>query len=87
MSTLLLAEWRTQVTRVEKAFDETSKSARAKTCEAMKGLIKHKLNRPVFFYELSSAVNGRITSLAQLLYGAKNGMTLPCYGVMGTRRL
>ena len=44
-----LEQTRTQVTRVEKAFAETGKSARAKTCEAMKGLIKHKLNRPVFF--------------------------------------
>ena len=43
-----LEQTRTQVTRVEKAFAETGKSARAKTCEAMKGLIKHKLNRPVF---------------------------------------
>ncbi len=29
-----------QATRVEKAFAETGKPARAKTCEAMKGLIK-----------------------------------------------
>ncbi len=30
----------TQATRVEQAFEETGKVARAKTCEAMKGLIK-----------------------------------------------
>jgi ferritin-like metal-binding protein YciE len=31
---------RTQLTRVEQAFADTGKPARAKTCEAMKGLIK-----------------------------------------------
>jgi ferritin-like metal-binding protein YciE len=35
-----LAETKHHVTRVEKAFEDTGKSARAKTCEAMKGLIK-----------------------------------------------
>jgi ferritin-like metal-binding protein YciE len=35
-----LAETETQAERVEKAFEETGKAARAKTCEAMKGLIK-----------------------------------------------
>ncbi len=30
----------TQATRVEQAFEETGKVARAKTCEAMKGLVK-----------------------------------------------
>lgn len=34
-----LAETQKQVERVEKAFEETAKSARSKTCEAMKGLI------------------------------------------------
>ncbi|TWT53826.1 hypothetical protein Pla22_14590 [Rubripirellula amarantea] len=34
-----LAETEAQVERVEKAFEETGKAARAKTCEAMKGLI------------------------------------------------
>ena len=34
-----LEQTKTQVERVEKAFEETGKSARAKTCEAMKGLI------------------------------------------------
>ncbi len=34
-----LAETEKQVERVEQAFEETGKSARAKTCEAMKGLI------------------------------------------------
>jgi ferritin-like metal-binding protein YciE len=35
-----LAETEVQAERVEKAFEETGKAARAKTCEAMKGLIK-----------------------------------------------
>jgi ferritin-like metal-binding protein YciE len=35
-----LAETKNHVIRVEKAFDDTGKSARAKTCEAMKGLIE-----------------------------------------------
>ena len=35
-----LEQTRVQVTRVEQAFADTGKSARAKTCEAMKGLIK-----------------------------------------------
>ena len=35
-----LEQTRVQVTRVEQAFVDTGKSARAKTCEAMKGLIK-----------------------------------------------
>lgn len=35
-----LAETEKQVERVEKAFEDTGKSARAKTCEAMKGLIE-----------------------------------------------
>lgn len=35
-----LEETKDQVSRLEKAFEETGKSARAKTCEAMKGLIK-----------------------------------------------
>ncbi len=35
-----LEQTRTQATRVEQAFEETGKVARAKTCEAMKGLIK-----------------------------------------------
>ncbi|CAE7242805.1 ferritin-like domain-containing protein [Botrimarina mediterranea] len=35
-----LAETETHVERVEQAFEETGKSARAKTCEAMKGLLK-----------------------------------------------
>ncbi len=35
-----LAETETHVERVEQAFEETGKAARAKTCEAMKGLIK-----------------------------------------------
>lgn len=35
-----LAETEKHVERVEKAFEETGKSARAKTCEAMQGLIK-----------------------------------------------
>jgi ferritin-like metal-binding protein YciE len=35
-----LAETEKQVERVEEAFEETGKSARAKTCEAMKGLIE-----------------------------------------------
>lgn len=35
-----LEQTRTQATRVEKAFADTGKTARAKTCEAMKGLIK-----------------------------------------------
>ncbi len=34
-----LTETEKQVERVEQAFEETGKSARAKTCEAMKGLI------------------------------------------------
>jgi ferritin-like metal-binding protein YciE len=34
-----LAETKVHVTRVEKAFEDTGKAARAKTCEAMKGLI------------------------------------------------
>ncbi len=34
-----LAETEKQVERVEKAFEETGKAAKAKTCEAMKGLI------------------------------------------------
>ncbi|MDV6030717.1 MAG: ferritin-like domain-containing protein [Phycisphaera sp. RhM] len=34
-----LAETEKQVERVEKAFDDTGKAARAKTCDAMKGLI------------------------------------------------
>jgi len=34
-----LHETEQQVERVEKAFEETGKTARAKTCEAMKGLI------------------------------------------------
>jgi ferritin-like metal-binding protein YciE len=34
-----LEETRTQVERVEQAFEETGKAARAKTCEAMEGLI------------------------------------------------
>lgn len=34
-----LSETKKQVERVEKAFEDTGKSARAKTCEAMKGLI------------------------------------------------
>jgi ferritin-like metal-binding protein YciE len=35
-----LAETKDHVARVEKAFEDTGKSARAKTCEAMKGLIE-----------------------------------------------
>lgn len=35
-----LEQTRVQVSRVEQAFADTGKSARAKTCEAMKGLIK-----------------------------------------------
>lgn len=35
-----LGETKVQVERVEQAFEETGKAARAKTCEAMKGLIK-----------------------------------------------
>lgn len=35
-----LAETKQQVERVEKAFDDTGKAAKAKTCEAMKGLIE-----------------------------------------------
>ena len=35
-----LEETRQQVERVEKAFEDTGKAARAKTCEAMKGLIE-----------------------------------------------
>lgn len=34
-----LSETEKQVERVEKSFEDTGKSARAKTCEAMKGLI------------------------------------------------
>ncbi len=34
-----LAQTKVQVERVEKAFEETGKPAKAKTCEAMKGLI------------------------------------------------
>jgi ferritin-like metal-binding protein YciE len=34
-----LAETEKQVQRVEQAFEETGKAAKAKTCEAMKGLI------------------------------------------------
>jgi len=34
-----LAETEMQVGRVEQAFEETGKTERAKTCEAMKGLI------------------------------------------------
>ena len=34
-----LVETQKQVERVEKAFDDTGKPAKAKTCEAMKGLI------------------------------------------------
>jgi ferritin-like metal-binding protein YciE len=34
-----LAETKRQVERVEQAFEETGKAARAKTCEAMEGLI------------------------------------------------
>lgn len=34
-----LAETERHVKRVEKAFEDTGKSARAKTCEAMKGLV------------------------------------------------
>ena len=35
-----LAETKKQVERVEQAFEDTGKAARAKTCEAMKGLIE-----------------------------------------------
>lgn len=35
-----LAETEQHVSRVEQAFEDTGKAARAKTCEAMKGLIK-----------------------------------------------
>lgn len=35
-----LEETKIQVERVEKAFEDTGKAARAKTCEAMKGLIE-----------------------------------------------
>ncbi len=35
-----LAETEQHVERVERAFEDTGKSARAKTCEAMEGLIK-----------------------------------------------
>ncbi len=35
-----LRETEQQVQRVEQAFEDTGKAARAKTCEAMKGLIK-----------------------------------------------
>lgn len=35
-----LEETKEQMTRVELAFEETGKAARAKTCEAMKGLIE-----------------------------------------------
>jgi ferritin-like metal-binding protein YciE len=35
-----LAETETQVQRVEKAFSDTGKAPRAKTCEAMKGLVE-----------------------------------------------
>ena len=35
-----LAETQEHVQRVEEAFEETGKTARAKTCEAMEGLIK-----------------------------------------------
>lgn len=35
-----LEETKTQVERVEQAFEDTGKAARAKTCEAMEGLIK-----------------------------------------------
>ncbi len=35
-----LAETQEHVQRVEEAFEETGKTARAKTCEAMQGLIK-----------------------------------------------
>lgn len=35
-----LAETRQQVGRLEKAFEDTGKAARAKPCEAMKGLIE-----------------------------------------------
>ena len=34
-----LEETKTHVERVEKAFEDTGKSPKAKTCEAMKGLI------------------------------------------------
>jgi len=34
-----LEETKTQVERVEQAFEETGKAARAKTCEAMEGLL------------------------------------------------
>jgi ferritin-like metal-binding protein YciE len=37
---LHLDQTKVQVTRVEQAFSDTDKPARAKTCEAMKGLIK-----------------------------------------------
>ncbi len=35
-----LDQTRIQIARVEQAFADTGKAARAKTCEAMKGLIK-----------------------------------------------
>jgi ferritin-like metal-binding protein YciE len=35
-----LEETRQQIERLEKAFEDTGKAARAKTCEAMKGLVK-----------------------------------------------
>lgn len=35
-----LAQTEVQAERVEKAFEDTGKAARAKTCEAMKGLVK-----------------------------------------------
>lgn len=35
-----LEETKVQVERVEKAFEDTGKAARAKTCEAMKGLVE-----------------------------------------------
>ena len=37
---LHLKQTKMQVERVEKAFEDTGKAAKAKTCEAMKGLIK-----------------------------------------------
>ena len=35
-----LEETKQQVTRVEQAFEDTGKAAKAKTCEAMKGLVE-----------------------------------------------
>jgi len=41
-----LTETKQHVERVEQAFEETGKAARAKTCEAMKGLITEAEHMP-----------------------------------------